>query len=134
MKKITFDSGLRKYELGNGILSFNPLDPNLYERFVEATEKLQHLEEEMLKSAKDAEISGVDALVILKDVDRKAKNVLNNVFGGANDFDHMLAGVNLMAVATNGERVITNLMNALTPILEQGAKDCATSFMSEGKK
>lgn len=134
MKKITFDSGLRKYELGNGVLSFNPLDPNLYERFVEATEKLQHLEEEMLKSAKDADITGVDALVILKDVDNKAKTILNNVFGGANDFDHMLAGVNLMAVATNGERVITNLMNALTPILEQGAKDCATSFMSEGKK
>lgn len=134
MKKITFDSGLRKYELGNGVLSFNPLDPNLYERFVEATEKLQHLEEEMLKSAKDAEITGVDALVILKGVDNKAKTILNNVFGGANDFDHMLAGVNLMAVATNGERVITNLMNALTPILEQGAKDCATSFMSEGKK
>jgi hypothetical protein len=134
MKKITFDSGLRKYELGNGVLSFNPLDPNLYERFVEATEKLQRLEEEMLKSAKDAEITGVDALVILKDVDNKAKTILNNVFGGANDFDHMLAGVNLMAVATNGERVITNLMNALTPILEQGAKDCATSFMSEGKK
>ena len=134
MKKITFDSGLRKYELGNGVLSFNPLDPNLYERFVEATEKLQHLEEEMLKSAKDAEITGVDALVILKGVDNKAKTILNNVFGGANDFDHMLAGVNLMAVATNGERAITNLMNALTPILEQGAKDCATSFMSEGKK
>lgn len=132
--KITFDSGLRKYELGNGVLSFNPLDPNLYERFVEATKKLQHLEEEMLKSAKDAEITGVDALVIIKDVDNKAKTILNNVFGGANDFDHMLAGVNLMAVATNGERVITNLMNALTPILEQGAKDCAASFMSEGKK
>ena len=134
MKKITFDSGLRKYELGNGVLSFNPLDPNLYERFVEATEKIQHLEEEMLKSAKDAEITGVDALVILKDVDNKAKTILNNVFGGANDFDHMLAGVNMMAVATNGERVITNLMHALTPILEQGARDCATSFMSEGKK
>lgn len=134
MKKITFDSGLRKYELGSGILSFNPLDPNLYERFVEATDQLRNLESDMLERAKDAEINGIDALAILKDVDSKAKNILNNVFGGDNDFDRMLAGVNLMAVATNGERVITNLLDALTPILEQGARDCAASFMSKDGK
>lgn len=134
MKKITFDSGLRKYELGSGILSFNPVDPNLYERFVEATDQLQHLEADMLERTKDAEISGIDALAILKDFDCKAKNILNNVFGGDNDFDHMLSGVNLMAVATNGERVITNLIYALTPILEEGAKECAASFMKmDGK-
>ena len=134
MKKITFDSGLRKYELGSGILSFNTLDPNLYERFVEATDQLRNLESDMLERAKDAEINGIDALAILKDVDCKAKNILNNVFGGDNDFDRMLAGVNLMAVATNGERVITNLLDALTPILEQGARDCAASFMSKDGK
>ena len=134
MEKILFDSGLRKYELGNGILSFNPLDPNLYERFMEATEKLQHLEQDMLDAAKDAEISGLDALAILRDVDRKAKDVLNKVFGGDNDFDHMLSGVNLMAVAANGERVVTNLLTSLTPILEQGARDCADSFINKDGK
>lgn len=134
MEKILFDSGLRKYELGNGILSFNPLDPNLYERFMEATEKLKHLEQDMLDAAKGTEISGLDALTILRDVDRKAKDVLNKVFGGDNDFDHMLSGVNLMAVAANGERVVTNLLTALTPILEQGARDCADSFISKDGK
>lgn len=134
MKKISFDSGLREYELGSGILRFNPLDPNLYERFVEATDQLRRLEADMLERAKDTEISGIDALAILTDVDRKAKTVLNNVFGGDNDFDRMLDGVNLMAVAANGERVITNLMDALTPVLEQGARDCAASFMNNGGK
>ena len=131
MEKIKFDSGLRKYELGSGVLSFNPLDPNLYERFVEATDQLQRLEKDMLERTKNTEISGIDALAILKDVDSKAKATLNGVFGGDNDFDRMLSGVNLMAVASNGERVITNLLNALTPILEQGARDCAASFMSK---
>ena len=46
------------------------------------------------------------------------------VFG--NDFDKILGGVNLLAVADNGQRVVTNLMEALQPILTAGAERCAT--------
>ena len=34
----------------------------------------------------------------------------------------MLGGVNLAGVATNGKRVVQNLLEALTPILQQGAQ------------
>lgn len=132
MEKILFDSGLRKYELGNGILSFNPLDPNLYERFMHAADKFAELENELVSEAQAEEGGASRVLEIMKRFDQKAKALLNDVFGPGNDFDHMLAGVNMMAVADNGERVISNLMNALTPILEQGAKECAASFMHKG--
>lgn len=134
MKKIKFDSGLRKYELGNGILCFNPLDPNLYERFMQAADKLTDLEKELVTEAQNHKDGNANALELLKSFDKKAKDILNGVFGHGNDFDEMLYGINLMAVAENGERVITNLMHALTPILEQGAKECASSFVNKGVK
>ena len=37
MEKIQFDAGQRSYRInGGGILRFNPCDPNLYRRFMEA--------------------------------------------------------------------------------------------------
>lgn len=53
------------------------------------------------------------------------KQLLNWIFGGDNDFHKLLDGVNLLAVADNGERVITNLLQALEPVLLEGAKRCA---------
>ena len=44
------------------------------------------------------------------------------VFGAGNDFDEILHGVNLAAVAGNGRRVVTNLLDALTPIIREGAE------------
>lgn len=61
----------------------------------------------------------------MEETDRKVKRTLNEVFGEPNDFDALLEGVNLMAVASNGERVVTNLLAALAPVLEQGARECA---------
>ena len=119
MEKVIFDAGLRKFELGCGILQFNPMDPNVYERFMEAAEKIENLETELVKEAEDLPPNGITALAMLKSADKKAKDLLNYVFGAGNDFDYMLGGVNVMAVAGNGERVITNLLNALTPILEE---------------
>ena len=42
------------------------------------------------------------------------------------DFQKILSGVNLLAVADNGERVVTNLFAALEPVLVEGAKRCAS--------
>ena len=42
MQKIQFDAGQRSYRInGAGTLRFNPCDPNVYSRFLEAVEKLQ---------------------------------------------------------------------------------------------
>ena len=124
MEKIQFDSGVRSYRInGGGILRFNPGDPNLYSRFLEAVEKLQEAEKELTRQAETAQAQ--DIVKLMQHADEKMKNILGWVFGESNDFHKLLGGVNLLAVADNGERVVTNLFAALEPVLVEGAKRCA---------
>jgi len=124
MEKIQFDSGVRSYRInGGGTLRFNPSDPNLYTRFLEAVEKLQKVEEELTLQADAAQ--GADIIQVMTTADEKMKGILNWVFGGDNDFHKLLGGVNLLAVAENGERVVTNLFTALEPVMTEGARRCA---------
>lgn len=124
MEKIQFDSGVRSYRInGGGILRFNPGDPNLYSRFLEAVEKLQEAEKELTRQAETAQAQ--DIVKLMTQADEKMKNILGWVFGESNDFHKLLGGVNLLAVADNGERVVTNLFAALEPVLVEGAKRCA---------
>ena len=124
MEKIQFDSGVRSYRInGGGILRFNPGDPNLYSRFLEAVEKLQEAEKELTRQAETAQAQ--DMVKLMTQADEKMKNILSWVFGESNDFHKLLGGVNLLAVADNGERVVTNLFAALEPVLVEGAKRCA---------
>lgn len=123
MEKIQFDSGIREYRLnGAGVLRFNPGDPNLYARFMEAVEEIKDMEKKLSAQAGD---DGMTVLKLLQDADRQMKKSLSRVFGEGNDFDKILGGVNLLAIGANGERVITNLFAALQPILLQGAEACA---------
>ena len=127
MEKIVFDSGVREYKLGNlGVLRFHPGDPNLYARFMEAAEKMKTIEEELVQQAKalESEDAGGAVVNLLREADRKMKQTLNWVFGHDTDFDQLLGGVNLLAVGANGERVATNLFDALQPILLAGAQGC----------
>ena len=124
MEKIQFDSGVRSYRInGGGILRFNPGDPNLYSRFLEAVEKLQEAESELTRQAETAQAQ--DMVKLMTQADEKMKHILGWVFGESNDFHKLLGGVNLLAVADNGERVVTNLFAALEPVLVEGAKRCA---------
>ena len=124
MEKIQFDSGVRSYRInGGGILRFNPSDPNMYSRFLEAVEKLQEAEKELTRQAETAQAQ--DIVKLMTQADEKMKNILGWVFGESNDFHKLLGGVNLLAVADNGERVVTNLFAALEPVLVEGAKRCA---------
>ena len=124
MEKIRFDSGIKEYKLGDGgVLRFNPADPNLYARFLEAAEKIGALEQELSQQAKLVEEQdGTQIVTLLQDADRKMKQTLNWVFGNATDFDELLGGVNLLAMGSNGERVVSNLFTALQPVLLSGAK------------
>ena len=124
MEKFQFDSGVRSYRInGGGILRFNPGDPNLYSRFLEAVGKLQEAEKELTRQAETAQAE--DIVKLMQQADEKMKNILGWVFGESNDFHKLLGGVNLLAVADNGERVVTNLFAALEPVLVEGAKRCA---------
>lgn len=129
MQKLVFDIGVQEFRLGNtGVLRFNPSDPNVYARFMKAMDKLPAIESELVEKAKCLEQSdseepnGTEVLRLLEEADLKVKQLLNDVFGGGNDFNEILRGVNLLAVAGNGERVITNLLAALQPVLVNGAE------------
>ena len=129
MQKLVFDSGVKEYRLGDaGVLRFNPGDPNVYARFMAAMDKLPEIEERLVEKAKrleksdGAEPNGEEVLKLMEEADREVKQLLNNVFGGGNDFDEILGGVNLLAVANNGERVVTNLIAALQPVMVSGAE------------
>ena len=132
MEKLVFDSGIKEYKLGSGgVLRFNPSDPNVYARFMDAMDKIRAVETDLVEKAKgleqveQQEESGAAVLRIMRDADRDTKKILSEVFGADNDFEKIRGGVNVLAVAGNGERVITNLLAALQPIMVQGAEACA---------
>ena len=135
--KLNIDTGVKEYEInggpenGGGMLRFNPSDPNVYERFLQAQDKVKTIEDELVQAGhalpEDAgeETAGQLVVGLMAKADREVKEVLGWVFGPQNDFDVMLGGVNIMAVAANGERVVTNLFAALLPIVQAGAEACA---------
>lgn len=136
MENLIFDSGIKEYQInGKGILRFNPSDPNVYARYMEATEKIRAVEQGMAEKAKNLPeaSAGEEALRIMHEADQRMKVILNEIFGCGNDFDQLLENVNLMAVASNGQRVISNLLNALQPIMEAGVKTCVQQEVADAK-
>lgn len=128
MEKLKFDSGVREYQINDGgILRFNPSDPNVYDRLVDTNYKLQEVEKRLVEKGAALKENGTAEAVIkiMAEADKEAKALLNWVFGGDNDFDKLFSGVNVMAVGENGERIITNFLAVITPIIEDGAQRCA---------
>lgn len=147
-EKLIFDSGVKCLDVnGNGELRFNPSDFNLYQRFCAFIKELPQLEARYRAEVEaasndgstesDMELVGRE-LDRAKEIDATIKRKLSDIFGANNDFEQLLGGVNLMAFGSNGERVITNLLNALTPYLEEGVKkhmkDTAADAVAEAKK
>ena len=127
MEKLTFDAGVKRYRInGGGVLAFNPADPNLYQRFMDGVEKIKAMEKNLMQPEGDP-------LQQLCLADKETKKLLSWIFGGDNDFDQLLGGVNLLAVASNGQRVITNLLEALLPVLTQGAQICAGAQVEKAR-
>ena len=136
MKSITFDNGIKAFKInGEGVLRFNPSDPNVYARFLEAADKISAVEAEMVKAGEGlSDTDGAGMLKLLAEADRQIKDILGWAFGKNNDFDEIMGGVSLMAKAGNGERVITNLIAALAPELQAGAEACASEQIGEAVK
>lgn len=145
MEKLNIDLGIKRYQLveGGAPLVFNPSDPNVYARYASAMESIKAVEKEMAAkanavSAKNDTVeaqaeAGEKALQVMEETDRRIKEILNGIFGGANNFNDILLGVNLMAVTESGDRVINNLLEALAPIMENGAKLCVNAEIKEAK-
>lgn len=131
-KALQFDDGLLRLDInGNGLLTFNPSDFNVYQRFFRLLKELPEMEQRYVAEVEQStgESGEEDSLDLAgreldraRDMDREIKEKLSGVFGPGNDFDALLGGVNVMAVGNNGQRVITNLLNALTPYIEEGTE------------
>ena len=136
MEKILFDSGIKEYEINNnGVLRFNPSDPNVYARFFDAAEQILQIEQDLAAKGESVkEKTGEVAIRMMQEADKQVKDLLGHVFGPGNDFDELMGGVNIMAPAKNGERAVTNLLQALLPIIEQGAKKCADQKVGDAVK
>lgn len=161
MEKLSIDLGIKSYQFveGGAPLVFNPSDPNVYARYMHAMDEIKAVETEMAAKANAIEINknfaelsnevgtqagldpyekaqaeaGAKSLQVMEETDRRIKNILNKIFGGENDFDKILMGVNLMAVTESGDRVVNSLLEALAPIMEGGAKTCVTAEIKEAK-
>ena len=71
-------------------------------------------------------------------IDRELCARLAETFGPGNDLQQVLGDESLMGFGCNGERIITNLLNALTPYIEQGVrlhmKDEAAAAVAQAKQ
>lgn len=127
MEKLKLDHGVLELEINeNGVLRFNPSDPNVYRRFYGLMEELPGLQERYVAEAERQTAAGAEQTpALLKqmyEIDREIKDRLAECFGAENDFDRLLGGVSLMAFGSNGERVITNLLSALMPYIKAGVE------------
>lgn len=126
MKQLTIDTGVEEFCInGRGVLRFNPADPNLYHRFFDAGRDLEALDKELAEKTAalpEGDEAAEAGLALLAEYDRRIKALLGEIFGPENDFDAALGGVNLAGVAANGKRVVQNLLEALTPLLQEGAR------------
>lgn len=136
MQHLTIDTGVQEYSVnGRGVLRFNPGDPNLYHRFFAAGEPLARLDDELNRALAEVEQNtgltenarAAMALELLAQCDAKLKALLGDIFGPENDIDAAVEGVNLAALSTNGKRVVQNLLEALAPILREGARRNVTA-------
>ena len=135
MQKLNFDLGIKEFEIGGGVLRFNPSDPNVYARFLKMSDKLVEAEQRLVEKAQKYEGKNVgkDMLRVVEDVDREMKDMLSWVFGPQNDFEAIFRGTNITGVGENGERIITNFIHAVQPILEKGARNCAKNQVNQAK-
>jgi hypothetical protein len=135
MQKLNFDLGIKEFEIGGGVLRFNPSDPNVYSRFVAAADKLTGIEQRLTAKAKEYEgkKAGEAMLQLMNEADKETKDLLAWIFGAQNDFEAIFCGANILGVGSNGERIITNFIHAVQPILEKGARNCAKNQVNQAK-
>lgn len=142
-EKLLIDDGLVRLDInGNGVLTFNPSDLNVYDRFCALVKELPELEQKYISEVESLPEDAQEEQVIelagrelarAKEVDTLVKKKLAAVFGADNDFDKLLGGVNIMAFGGNGERIITNLLNALLPYIEKGVEKHTQSEVAAAK-
>ena len=123
MKNLKLDTGVVSYQIGQGVLQFNPADPNVYIRLQQAMDKLEDMEKSLQSQLQEKSV-----LSIMADMDKALKAQLGWVFGPGNDFDAICGGMNLLSADAKGVRLISKLFETLEPVLLEGAKQCASTM------
>ena len=111
MMKLSMESVAEEFQIpGGGSLRFNPTDPALFLR-------LERLEQEVAAQPQTTP----------EELDMALKKLLGETLGPGNDLHSALGGVSLFAVTGTGKTVLEALLEALLPILREGAERCAES-------
>lgn len=109
MMKLQMESVVEEFRIpGGGALRFNPADPNLFLRLEQLQDRVAGLEGNTPE-----------------ELDLRLKKLLDETFGAGNDLHSALGGVSLFAVTGAGNTVLEALLEALLPILQEGAERCA---------
>ena len=131
MEKLIFNEGLKKYEVNDSgaVFSFAANDANLYSRVKKLNDEALKILKELEKLQKKAQLSLEDEELkneyvekfssAMKNADEKMKQALTECFGKQNDFEAIFSGVNAFSITDTGEFVITNFLNAITPIVKR---------------
>ena len=106
MKKLKFDDGLQAFAVGGGVLTFNPKDPALYERFLAGVKAM-----EALCGQKELSVQAADEAL---------RKELGRIFPDA-DFQALLPQ-NLLAICGNGKLLVLNFLEAVEKLLVEGAR------------
>lgn len=137
MEKLIFGTGLKRYEVNdNGaIFSFNPTDINLYSRFLKMRDEILKIGEKIEKlgdSNNLTEEGFADHFVaVFDEADKLGKKALTECFGKENDFDAIFDGANIFTLTDTGNWVITNFIEAITPVVE---KEVSTFIKEKAKR
>ena len=106
MKKLKFDTGMQHFQVGGGVLSFNPRDPDLYQRFLDGVAAMESLTAQAGLPAQQA--------------DEALRAELSRIFPGA-DWSVLLPQ-NLLALCGNGRLLVLNFLEAVEAVLVEGAR------------
>jgi len=106
MKKLKFDTGEQAFQVGGGVLTFNPKDPALYQRFLDGVEAMEALT--------------ARAGLTVQEADAALRAELSQIFPGA-DWDTLLPQ-NLLALCGNGKMLVLNFLEAVEKLLVEGAR------------
>lgn len=145
-EKLNVDLGVIEFVIGKGSLCFNPSNPRVYQRFAALLDELPAIEEKYgkkeLEKEKLEKMSELERAHLILDemdaIDQELCARLDETFGPGNDLKKVLGDESLMGFGCNGERVITNLLNALLPYMKSGSekhmKDQAAEAVAEAKQ
>jgi len=151
-KDLSFSTGIVEYTLNGEPFRVNMTDDNLYHRFLQLENVIEGVKAEFMERTKgldvkldltgfpktdddridvsalteeqvDAVMGRTEALISTSyDIDQRVKQELAKVFGEDNDFDAIFQGANVMAFDADGNRIISNFFNAITPIIQEARK------------